>query len=104
MEAYVFHELRAWIDYRGRGDLHYWRTTSGFEVDFILNGTIAIEVKAKRNVGGHDLKGLHAIADETKVSRRYAVSLEARARRVDGIEILPWREFLSALWKGKLLP
>jgi predicted AAA+ superfamily ATPase len=102
LEAYVFHELRAWIDYGGRGTLHYWRTTSGFEVDFILNESVAIEVKAKPRVGGHDLKGLRAIADDTPVARRLVVSLEERPRKVDGIEILPWRQFLAMLWDGAL--
>ena len=28
------------------------------------------------------------------------VSLEPAPRRVDGIDILPWREFLTRLWGG----
>jgi hypothetical protein len=28
------------------------------------------------------------------------VSLEPRARTVDGIRILPWQEFLDQLWAG----
>jgi hypothetical protein len=31
------------------------------------------------------------------------VSLEPMARRVDGIDILPWREFLTRLWAGEWL-
>jgi len=103
LEAYLFHELRAWIDYRGDGDLAYWRTTSGFEVDFVLDGAAAIEVKSTRNAAGHDFKGLHAIHEETGVRRRYLVCLEPRPRIVDGIEVLPWREFLARLWSDALL-
>src|SRR5690606_24225899 len=59
-EAYVFHELRAYIDYKAPGgSLAYWRSSTGFEVDFILNGEIAIEAKAKNTVAARDLKGLH---------------------------------------------
>jgi predicted AAA+ superfamily ATPase len=102
LEAFLFHELRAWVDYRGQGDLGYWRTTSGFEVDFILNEAIAIEVKGTRNVGGHDLRGLRAIGEEAPLRRRILVCLEPRPRVVDGIEILPLREFLARLWDDAL--
>ena len=103
LEAYLFHELRAWIDYRGDGELAYWRTTSGFEVDFVLDEAAAIEVKSTRNAVGHDFKGLHAIREETGVRRRYLVCLEPRPRIVEGIEVLPWREFLARLWGDALL-
>ena len=101
-EAFIFHELRSWLDYRGTSGLHYWRTTSGFEVDFILKESTAIEVKAKRVVAERDLRGLQAIREDAPLDRRIVVSLEPRARRVEGIEILPWREFLSRLWKDEL--
>jgi uncharacterized protein len=65
LEAFMFHELRAWVDYHGDGDLAYWRTTSGFEVDFVLNEAAAIEVKSTRHANGHDLKGLHAIPGDS---------------------------------------
>ena len=39
-EHFIFLELRTWIDYRHpRLMLQYWRSTSGFEVDFILSGS-----------------------------------------------------------------
>ncbi len=101
-EAWLFHELRTWIDYRGDGTLHYWRTTSGFEVDFILDEAIAIEAKATRRVTGRDLKGLRALSEEASMKRSIVVSLEARPRRVEQIEILPWRDFLRRLWDGQL--
>jgi uncharacterized protein len=51
-ETYICHELRSYIDYvhAGRLDLNYWRSTSSFEVDFILGRKTAIEVKASQNV------------------------------------------------------
>lgn len=101
-ETYLFHELRAWVDYRGEGSLHYWRTTSGFEVDFILNESVAIEAKAKRLVPDRDLKGLRAMREEGRMKRSILVSLEPRPRLVDGVEILPWREFLARLWGNAL--
>jgi predicted AAA+ superfamily ATPase len=61
LEQFLFHELTTWIDTRRPGTgLHYWRNTSGFEVDFILGDATAIEVKATSNVAPRDLRGLKA--------------------------------------------
>ena len=100
-ETWLFHELRSWIDYRSREDLRYWRSTSGFEVDFILGDHTAIEVQCKANVGPRDLKALRALAEEEKLRRYLCVCLEPRRRRVGGVEVLPYTEFLSALWNGE---
>jgi predicted AAA+ superfamily ATPase len=63
----------------------------------------AIEVKAKANVAGHDLKGLRALREETTFKHYIVVSLEESPRVVDGIEIWPWEFFLRALWQGELI-
>ncbi|MBI5526281.1 MAG: ATP-binding protein [Deltaproteobacteria bacterium] len=62
-EHFIFLELLAWVDYRSpRTPLSYWRSTSGFEVDFILDDSVAIEVKAATRVADKHLKGLRALA------------------------------------------
>ncbi|MDO9028418.1 MAG: AAA family ATPase [Candidatus Roizmanbacteria bacterium] len=99
-ETYLFHELRSYSDYVSAEPLSYWRSTSGFEVDFILGDHTAIEVKAKENVSSQDLKSLRALAEEKKLQRYLCVSLEPRARTVEGITVLPYREFLDGLWNG----
>jgi uncharacterized protein len=99
-EAWIFHELRAAVDYALYKTLHYWRTVTQQEVDFILNETCAIEVKATERANGSDLKGLRAIEEERPMRHRILVCREARARIVDGIEVLPYREFLKRLWQG----
>ncbi len=102
-EYYLFMELKAWIDYRSPGvQLSYWRSESGFEVDFIIDNEVAIEVKAACNAQERHLAGLKALHEENVVKRFILVCREARARKVDGIDILPWREFLEQLWSGKI--
>ena len=101
-EAFFHHELRTYCDYAGSHSLHYWRSTSGFEVDFILDDHVAIEVKAKPIVGDQDLRGLRAIREEGMISKAIVASLEPVPRRVDGIEILPWETVLERLWAGDL--
>ncbi|MFM7290417.1 MAG: ATP-binding protein [Planctomycetia bacterium] len=101
-EAFFHHELRTYCDYAGPFTLHYWRSTSGFEVDFILDDRTAIEVKAKPTVGDHDLRGIRALCEEGSITRPIVASLEAVPRRVDRIEILPWQMVLERLWSGDL--
>ena len=98
-EHFIFLELRAWIDYRSpRSTLRYWRSKSGFEVDFLIDDRIAIEVKASRNVHDKHTKGLRALAEEGGIERSIVVCREDRPRRVDGIDVLPWELFLDELW------
>ena len=100
-ETYLMHELRSYGDYFSGERLSYWRSTTGFEVDFIIGDHTAIEVKAKENLVSTDLKSLKAIAEEKKLKRFLAVSLEPRTRKIGDILILPYKKFLQELWEGK---
>ncbi len=99
-EAWMFHELRAYADYRDAGDLRYWRTTSGFEVDFVLGDYLAVEVKSARHVTERDMRGLHAIREEKSFRHCVLVCREPRSRRVGDIEVEPYDTFLEKLWEG----
>lgn len=102
-ETYLLHELVCYRDYREEVPLSFWRSASGFEVDFVLGDHTAVEVKAKENVSPSDLKSLRAISEEKPMKRLVCVSLEREPRRLGGgIRILPWRDFLAELWSGKL--
>jgi uncharacterized protein len=100
-ETYMMHELMCYSDYISGEPLNYWRSTSGFEVDFIIGDHTAVEVKAKENVSPSDIKSLKALAEEEKLKRYICVSLEKRARKFEGVTVLPYREFLDALWAGE---
>jgi len=98
-EHYVFLELRAWIDYRRpRTPLAWWRSRSGYEVDFILDDRVAIEAKAARRVQPKHLRSLRALGEERLVERSIVVCREERPRVEQGIEIRPLEFFLAALW------
>ena len=100
-ESFVFQEIKAYCDYNRLDPPRYWRSKSGFEVDFLFEG-VAVEAKAKKNVVGRDLKGLKALREEDVCSSYVVASMEPAARLVDGIRILPWAEFLDRLWAGRL--
>jgi predicted AAA+ superfamily ATPase len=103
-ETYLMHELTSYSDYLSGEPLSYWRSTSGFEVDFILGDHTAIEVKATENLSVQDLRPLRALAEEKKLKRYLYVTLEPRSRKLEGITALPYREFLAALWNGEYRP
>jgi predicted AAA+ superfamily ATPase len=100
-ETWLLHELACHRDYVSGEAIRYWRSTSGFEVDFILGDHTAIEVKGKENVSAQDLKSLRALAEEKKLKRYLCVSLEPRRRDVENISVLPYGHFLEALWNGE---
>lgn len=102
-ESWIMHELSAYISAcRRDSEISYWRTRTNLEVDFIVNGEIAIETKTTRNVVRDDLKGLRAIAEEGSFRQRIVVSDEPLEREVEGVLILPWRVFIDRLWAGEL--
>jgi len=100
-ETYLLHELVCHRDYASGCAVSHWRSASGFEVDFVLDDHTAIEVKAKANVAPRELRSLQALVEEKKPKRAVCVSLEPRRRKLGGVTILPWREFLDALWAGE---
>ena len=91
IETWLAHELIAWRDETTGEAVSYWRSTTGFEVDFVLGDHTAIEVKAKASVSPQDLKSLRALPEEKKLKRYLCVSLEPRRRQAEEGTILPWR-------------
>lgn len=100
-ERFIYHELATYRDYVTQGSLHFWRSTTDDEVDFVLDESIAIEVKGKDLVSQRDLQGLERIGEERLLKHKIVVSLESRPRQVGSIAILPWQLFLKKLWDGE---
>lgn len=78
-----------------------YRTGHGAEVDFIVElgkGTLAVEAKASSHVGRSDLRGFRSFAEYYgKKHRACLVTLGTHRKMVEGVEVLPWQEFLRAL-------
>jgi predicted AAA+ superfamily ATPase len=101
-EQFIMMEIKSWLDYfEPLGTLHYWRSTSQFEVDFILNNQFAIEVKSADRISNKHMNGLKALREDNICSAYLIVCIEERPRIEDGIEILPWQTFLEQLWQGR---
>ena len=99
-ETFMLNELNTWSDYQSGETLHFWRSNSGFEVDFLIGDHTAVEVKAKPTVGEQDLRSLKALRQEGIFKKFLCVSLGERHLVRDGIEILPYERFLDNLWDG----
>jgi uncharacterized protein len=105
LEHFVLMEILAHRSYRQLGyGVHFWRTKSGLEVDFVLgDAEVAIEVKGTTRVDPSDFRSLRAFVEGNRPRQAILVCNERVPRVVEGIEVLPWREFLARLWGGGIL-
>ena len=103
-EQFIACELRACLSYKkNRASLRYWRSKSGFEVDFVIGNKVAIEVKSSKKITSRNHKGLLAISEEKKWKHLIIVSKDpVEARFKSGIQHLYWENFLQKLWNGRL--
>lgn len=98
-------ELKAYQTYKNPEMLlHYWRTSSGIEVDFILGDMeVAIEIKTAQRVHAGDAKGLKALAESHTIKKLLLISFEKEPKSMGNrIEYLPWELFLKKLWAGEI--
>jgi predicted AAA+ superfamily ATPase len=105
-EHFIYQEILAHSRYSEKFyPITFWKTTSGFEVDFILGeGEIALEIKSSAEVKSRHQKGLKAFKEEFSPKQAIIVSLDPQPRKTeDNILILPWKEFLRRLWGNELL-
>ena len=105
-EHFILMELRAHSVYSGLlYPIRYWRTSSGFEVDAVLGDANAIvEIKSSETITYRDLKGIRAFREEHHAGRALVVSAVPAPRRTDdGIDILPWQDFLTRLAAGQII-
>lgn len=109
LEHYIFLELMAYKNLNNLlFSIEYWRTKSGYEVDFILDkGKVAVEVKISNNIHTTELKALKAFANDNPESLCFVVSMELKVRKIDingrCITVLPVEEFLRRLWNGSIV-
>lgn len=104
-EHFIMLEIRAFISYsRKNSKMYYWRSTSQFEVDLILDKQWAIEIKSAVSVQDKHLKGIRALKEEGIILNYAVVSCDRHERVTqDNIHIFPWKIFLEKLWKGEII-
>lgn len=107
LETLVFHELRAQIACSGcGGELSYYRTPSGSEVDFVWRRgarTVGIEVKAAARWRPEYAAALRELHRHSAIGRCYGVYLGDVALQDGPVRVLPLFAFLDELARGRVL-
>ena len=101
-EQFIGMEIRAYLSYKRRKlQFSYWRSTHGYEVDFLIGRETAVEVKASQKISRRDFKGLKALEEE-KIFKNYILVSQAPINtRDNNFQALYWKKFLDNLWAGK---
>ncbi len=104
LEGLVLHHLLAWMEYGNwHGDVYFWRTKSGNEVDFIVYGNnvfFGIEVKHSKSVRKKDLNGLKAFKEDYPEAQVILLYMGDQQLYIDSIYCVPCNAFLAALEKN----
>jgi predicted AAA+ superfamily ATPase len=107
LETWILHELRAAMAFQDTGgQLSYWRTPSGSEVDFIWSRgarAIGIEVKATAMWRGEYGAPLKTLIDAGALQAGYGVYTGTTELKDGPVRVLPLARFLAALASGKVL-
>lgn len=104
-EHFIIQEIRAYLNYHQKDEkMCYWRSVGGsFEVDCIIGDEIAIEIKASENFQVKMLTSLIELRKENKIKNFFLISRDPVFRVIDGIQIIPYQQFLDKLWIDKLV-
>jgi len=107
LETWIFHELRSAIAYGGTGgELYYWRTPSGSEVDFVWTRgerAVGIEVKASTTWRRESGAALKSLIEQEVISAGFGVYGGSVELRDGPIRVLPVIYFLRELTAGAVL-
>jgi len=107
-ETLVFNELNAYMSYQNvGGELFYWRTVDGAEIDFIWKRgkkVIAIEVKSTPQWKDQYDTGFKSLLSSTiNIHACYGIYCGKDILKKGFGLVLPWSEFLSRLYAGEIL-
>jgi predicted AAA+ superfamily ATPase len=101
-EQFIGMEIRAYLSYkRKRHTLSFWRSTHGFEVDFLIGSMTAVAVKSSGRVTQRDFRGLNALHEEGIFTEFILVSQDPVQTRDGSFRAMHWRTFLEGLWVGE---
>lgn len=99
-EHFIALELRAYLSYQRLNlPLCYWQSRQHHEVDFVIGDNIAIEVKSTNKITEKHLKNVRLLMEENIFKKYIVISHDTVNRKIDGIDILHWKDFLNQLWR-----
>ncbi len=115
LETMIYHELRVYNEVsRKHRPLHYYRTPAGVEIDFVIETAgrrpdslprvIAVEVKRAERWDRAWEKPVRSLADNAGVTveRMFGVYCGSRSYQFDSLTVLPFADFIKALFAGEV--
>ena len=103
-EHFIASEIKAYLSYFRKDDsLEYWQSLYGYEVDFIIGGHTAIEVKTSKKISKKHLKPLEILKQEKTLKNFFIVSQDEIPAVFKGIQSLHWKDFLKQLWSHQII-
>ena len=107
LEGLVAQHLKSWVESQKENyQLHFWRTSSGVEVDFILSGPdcfLAIEVKNGTTIHPEDLRGLETFREDYKGTMPILLYRGKHRFKEKNVLCIPVEEFLLKIHPSKPL-
>ncbi|MCC7519943.1 MAG: ATP-binding protein [Verrucomicrobiae bacterium] len=107
LETWVLHELRAAMAFQNLGgQLHYWRTPNGTEVDFIwtrAQRVVGIEVKAAATWRGEYSASLKTLLADKILTSAHGVYTGPVELKDGPVRVWPLHRFLQQLATGTIL-
>ena len=101
LDTLVLQELRAVNDYHGLDyKIHFWRTRSGLEVDFVLygsNGLLAIEIRRSTRIQSKDTRSLREFRKDYPLAQCFVFYGGPSPLYMDGVIVLPIEHALRDL-------
>lgn len=101
-EHFIILEIMRISSYRRKSfEFYYLRTKEGAEIDLIIerpgSPTVIVEIKSSTHVDDIDVGKLSRFIEDFPACEALILSNEPIARRVNGIEILPWKEGIERI-------
>ena len=111
-EHLIYLELLNYSQYKEKDvKINFWRTSHGYEVDFVISEyqkiKVAIECKLTKEVRSRDLKGITLFSEENEAEKLIIISQDKNKRLVktksgQKVMIMPWEDFLNDLWNQNI--
>ena len=106
-ESYFINEIRAVNSYFNMGgQLYYWRTESGTEVDLIWccgKKRVGFEIKYSQTWKPKYNKGLNVLLDKKLISKAYGIYTGKTCLKQGKVEVFPFTKFLDQVSLKKVI-
>lgn len=115
LETLIFHELRVYNEVQARHrPIYYYRTGAGSEIDFVIETRkrtssakarlVCLEIKHSKKWDRSWERPMRdfAAAGKITVEKMFGIYLGNETYRFNGLDVLPFPEFLKQLYEGKI--